>query len=134
MSPSYWNLPFFLLVFGKPSILNRKQTFMRVKICIFLFCRFNFLCLKYHKNERTTILLRQNYKDRNAILYRRCDKIIKYTCPTHHNLYLVVQPYNFVANRTITTKNNISLPSKTMNIMYENLKNKGNNFIILSQH
>lgn len=76
---------------------------MRVKICIFLFCRFNFLCLKYHKNERTTILLRQNYKDRNAILYRRCDKIIKYTYPTHHNLYLVVQPYNFVANRTITT-------------------------------
>lgn len=76
---------------------------MRVKICIFLFCRFNFLYLKYHKNERIKILLRQNYKDRNAILYRRCDKIIKYTCPTHHNLYLVVQPYNFVANRTITT-------------------------------
>lgn len=76
---------------------------MRVKICIFLFCRFNFLYLKYHKNERTKILLRQNYKDRNAILYRRCDKIIKYTCPTHQNLYLIVQPYNFVANRTITT-------------------------------
>ena len=36
-------------------------------------------------------------------LYRRCDKIIKYTCPTHQNLYLAVQPYNFVANRTITT-------------------------------
>ena len=32
-----------------------------------------------------------------------CDKIIKYTCPTHHNLYLGVKPYNFVANRTITT-------------------------------
>lgn len=32
-----------------------------------------------------------------------CDKIIKYTCPTHQNLYLAVQPYNFVANRTITT-------------------------------
>lgn len=76
---------------------------MRVKICIFLFCRFNFLCLKYHKNERTTILLRQNYKDRNPILNRRCDKIIKYTCPSHHKLYLGVKPYNFVANRTITT-------------------------------
>lgn len=32
-----------------------------------------------------------------------CDKIIKHTCPSHHNLYLGVKPYNFVANRTITT-------------------------------
>lgn len=136
MSPSYWNLPFFLLVFGKPkpSILNRKQTFMRVKICIFLFCRFNFLCLKYHKNERTKILLRQNYKDRNAILYRRCDKIIKYTCPTHHNLYLGENLIILSQIELLLRKNNVSLPSKTMNIVYENLKNKGNNFIILSQH
>ena len=56
-----------------------------------------------------------------------------------YNFVAPLRSYDFIANLIILSqielllrKNNVSLPSKTMNIMYENLKNKGNNFIILS--
>ena len=78
-----------------------------------------------------------------------CDKIIKIEMLSYIEgatklksiLAPLIKTYILLYNLIILSqielllrKNNISLPSKTMNIMYENLKNKGNNFIILSQH
>lgn len=75
LSLSYWNLSFLPAFWESQASKNRKQTFMRIKICIFLFSNLNLQHLLYHKNERKVILLRQNYKDSNATLEEGATKL-----------------------------------------------------------